>query len=728
MNVKASIRPYFRLLLYVAAVVLINVVGITLFFRLDLTKNGVYSLSKVSKSVVATLSEPLTINVFFTKNLPAPHNGTERYLRDLLEEYALNGNRFFNYKFYDVSPESESLDASAAGNRKLAADYGVHPVQIQIVENDEVKFKNAYMGLVIIHGDVVERIPAITSTAGLEYKLTTAIQKLNNKISALLALKDKIHIKLILSRSMSVIAPYMGLNQLPQLPDEIKAVVDRLNTANYGALAYETIDPATPADQDAAVKAYHIRALEWPAIAEANIAPGRGVIGLIMEHDGKSIQLPLLSAIQIPILGTRYQLAEAGQLEEIITAALESIVNINEDLGLITSHGSLSAAAGPQAQQGGGLGNFSRLVSGTYSLKRIDLGKEDIPAGLKSVVIARPTQPFSDAELYQIDQALMRGTNLLVFVDAFEEVMPQQNFGMRQGPEYRPLNTGLDKLLNHYGVRVEKAYVLDENCYSQQVPQSMGGGERKIYFAPMIQNKHINNRLEFMKNIRGLIAVKISPLSADPDALKRQGATADIVFSSSDRSWEMKDNINLNPMFMAPPQAAAELRSYPLGYLLGGRFTSYFSGKPVPARTQEKPAGETPEADGKQAEDTRDMSMIQGSGGFIEKGQPAQIFLLAASEMIRDNVLDADDNTPNGTFIMNAIDALNGRSDVAAMRGKQQQFNPLDETTAATKALIKWANIAGLPVMVVLFGIAVWIRRSARRKHIQADFAGKTAL
>ena len=365
MNVKASIRPYFRLLLYVAAVVLINVVGVTLFFRLDLTKNGVYSLSAVSKSVVSTLSEPLTIKVFFTKDLPAPHNGTERYLRDLLEEYALNGNRFFNYKFFDVSPEGESLDASAAANRKLASDYGVHPVQIQIVENDEVKFKNAYMGLVIIHGDVVERIPAITTTAGLEYKLTTAIQKLNNKISALLALKDKIHIKLIMSRSMSVIAPYMGLNQLPNLPDEIKSVVDRLNIANYGALAYEYIDPATTADQDAAVKTYNIRALQWPAITQANIAAGRGVIGLVMAHDGKSIQLPLLSAIQIPIIGTRYQLVEADQLEEIITTSLESIVNINEDLGLISSHGSLSAAVGPQGQQSGGLGNFSRLVGGT---------------------------------------------------------------------------------------------------------------------------------------------------------------------------------------------------------------------------------------------------------------------------------------------------------------------------------------------------------------------------
>lgn len=723
MNAKASIRPYLRLALYVAAVVLINVVGMTLFFRLDLTQNGVYSLSSVSKTVVSTLSEPLTINVFFTKDLPAPHNGTERYLRDLLEEYAQNANRFFNYKFYDVSPESESLDPSAAANRKLASDYGVHPVQIQIVENDEIKFKKAYMGLVIIHGDVIERIPAITSTAGLEYKLTTAMQKLNDKISALLALKDKVQVKLVMSKSLAAIAPYMGLDEMPRLPEEIASVVKRLNAANYDRLAFEYIDPATPGDQEAAVKTYNVQALEWPAIKEAGIAAGRGVIGLVMEHGGERLQLPLLSAMQIPIIGTRYQLADKAQLEENLTAALEKVVNINENLGLLTSHGSLSTTPAP-GQQTGGIGNFSRLVSGTYNLKHIDLAKEDIPAGLKSLVIARPTQPLSDAERYQIDQALMRGTNLILFVDAFEEVMPQQRMGMgmNQGPEYRPLETGIETLLAHYGLTIDKAYVLDENCYTQQVPRAMGGGERKIYFAPMIQNRHINHDLDFMKNIRGLVAVKASPLTVDETALNSQSARAHVVFSSSDRSWEMKDRINLNPMFMAPPQSGTDMRSYPLAYLLEGAFTSYFAGKPVPTRTLDQPKDEQAES-AENAPAKRDLSMIQERGGFIEKGKPARIFVLAASEMIRDNVLDAEDNTPNGVFIMNVIDALNGRSDIAVMRGKQQQFNPLDETSAATKAAVKWANIAGLPVLVVLLGIVVWIRRSAKRKRIQAAFS-----
>ncbi|HQG32855.1 MAG TPA: Gldg family protein, partial [Deltaproteobacteria bacterium] len=92
MDAKAAPR-YAKFAIYVFVVVLLNIAGLTIFFRADLTENKIYSLSKVSKTTVHSLSEPLTINVFFTKNLPAPYNTVERYLKDLLGEYALYGGK-----------------------------------------------------------------------------------------------------------------------------------------------------------------------------------------------------------------------------------------------------------------------------------------------------------------------------------------------------------------------------------------------------------------------------------------------------------------------------------------------------------------------------------------------------------------------------------------------------------------------------------------------------------
>ena len=167
MGIQKRFSKYIKLSIYLVIIVLINVAGMTLFFRIDLTENSIYSISEASKEVVSTLSEPLTINVFFTKNLPAPHNNTERYLHDLLEEYAIHANSYFNYKFYDVSPEAEGINPLTRENQNLANNYGIHPVQIQVYEEDEVKFKKAYMGLVLIHGDMVENIPTITAINGI---------------------------------------------------------------------------------------------------------------------------------------------------------------------------------------------------------------------------------------------------------------------------------------------------------------------------------------------------------------------------------------------------------------------------------------------------------------------------------------------------------------------------------------------------------------------------------
>jgi ABC-type uncharacterized transport system involved in gliding motility auxiliary subunit len=254
---KKRSEKYIKFLIYLIIVVLVNVAGITLFFRMDLTANRMYSISNVSKKVVSTLSEPLTIKVFFTKNLPAPHNNTERYMHDMLEEYAIYANNHFNYHFYDVSAEEGELSEKSQENQKLANDYGIHPIQIQAIEKDEVKFQRAYMGMIIIHGDLIERIPTITTTDGLEYKLTTTIQKLNNKISALLGLQDKMQIKLYLSSSLYQMAPYIGLKRLSQIPDELEKIVGELNPKNYNKLQFEYFDLSADEEREAAINKYN---------------------------------------------------------------------------------------------------------------------------------------------------------------------------------------------------------------------------------------------------------------------------------------------------------------------------------------------------------------------------------------------------------------------------------------------------------------------------------------
>jgi ABC-type uncharacterized transport system involved in gliding motility auxiliary subunit len=185
----------------------------------------------------------------------------------------------------------------------------------------------------------------------------------------------------------------------------------------------------------------------------------------------------------------------------------------------------------------------------------------------------------------------------------------------------------------------------------------------------------------------------------------------------------------------------------PLAYVLEGEFPSYFTGKPMPEKPSNSKAepsstdsnpqvkkneslaqenlADTNQAQTEAAETPKiDLSKIEGQGGFLGKSTPARVFIMAASDMLKDNVIDPEGKSTNALFLMNVIDFLNHRDDVAAMRTKQQRFNPLDETSAALKTAIKMFNIAGLPVLVVLFGLFIWLRRHGRKKRIQMMFPG----
>jgi ABC-type uncharacterized transport system involved in gliding motility auxiliary subunit len=226
------------------------------------------------------------------------------------------------------------------------------------------------------------------------------------------------------------------------------------------------------------------------------------------------------------------------------------------------------------------------------------------------------------------------------------------------------------------------------------------------------------------------------------ERIKQHNLTAHKLIASSDKSWEMRDRINLNPLFIQPPPSAEKMQSQPLAYLLEGEFPSFFEGKPIPVReveTEESDPSKDKQPSEEKTEDAQstakdggpepaaepskpDVSQIASEGQFTPKGKPAKIFIMASSDMFKDNVLDTTGRHPNSAFVMNIVDYLNGREDIAVMRGKEQRLNPLDDTTASVKTFVKTFNIAGLPILIVLFGLSVWFRRHARKRHIQMMF------
>ena len=167
---KRDFSTQTTLLLAAAILVVVNLIGLNIFGRLDLTDDRVYSLSRASKDIVQNLEDPVTITAFFTADLPAQFASNRRFLKDKLDDYRAYGGQNVEYQFIDPGDDEEL--------RGEAGRLGIPPVQIQVVESDNVQLKNAYMGVAVEYENNRETIPVVQDLSRLEYDLTSSIRRL----------------------------------------------------------------------------------------------------------------------------------------------------------------------------------------------------------------------------------------------------------------------------------------------------------------------------------------------------------------------------------------------------------------------------------------------------------------------------------------------------------------------------------------------------------------------
>ncbi|MCU0822658.1 MAG: Gldg family protein [Spirochaetes bacterium] len=688
-NIKAKIVSFSEkniFLYYLIIIILINLVGITLYFRLDLTKNGSYSLSEISRDVVSGLEDPLNIKVFFSPDLPAPYNSVDRYLRDLLEEYAEYGNNNFHYEFVDVEK-----------NKDLARDYGISAVQIREIKDDQLQFRNAFMGVALIHGDLIEKLDSVTESEGLEYRLTMLIKKMTGKIDVLQSLDKPIQVTLYASSNL----PISGMDKLNE---KVSGVVEKCKVKNYNKIDFKYIDPFIDKTAGNPDQVFGVIKLNWTTtinIEGRSIKPGEGLLGLVVELNDRFETVQLLART----LFGGYAVGGLENLEDKINGAIDNIININPKIGYILGHGERNL--GREREQDGAP-FLKNLLSDMYEVQEIDLKENDIPSDISTLIVNGPNENFADYELFKLDQFLMSGKSILFLVDSFNEIRPEGNnmFGGR--PVVIPINTGLDNLLVNYGVSVNRDIVCDEKSYKAQQKGLTG---QQIYFVPMIGDEGLNDDSVITEYIKTIIIPKPSSLRILEDRIKDQQLKKTVLISSSKRSWLMKGKIDFMP-FGITPAPEAEMAKYDLGVLLSGNFKSYFAGKEVPVKEDD-----SQKAKGGQA--------AAPKAAIIEKGvKPGNIIVVGTSELTAPGVIDEQGDSLNSVLMHNMVDYLSANYDVPEMRSKGLEYNPLEDSKDGTKLTLKLINIAGLPILVIGAGLVVWRRQKVRKDKIMNEFRG----
>jgi gliding-associated putative ABC transporter substrate-binding component GldG len=161
-----------RLGIVLAILILLNIVAVRWFGRIDMTANGLFTLADASKKLMQGLDDKVTVKAYFTEDLPAPYNNHRRMLLDQLNEYRAYSGGNLQFEFIDPSGEKGERDAQ---------EQGIGPVQVQVVKEDKFEVKRAYMGLVLLYEDRKEVIPVIQNPATLEYEISSTVKRLTDR-------------------------------------------------------------------------------------------------------------------------------------------------------------------------------------------------------------------------------------------------------------------------------------------------------------------------------------------------------------------------------------------------------------------------------------------------------------------------------------------------------------------------------------------------------------------
>ncbi len=180
----------------VVALVLLNLISLRGFMRVDLTRDSKFTLSRASVETVERLEDVMTVSAYFTEGLPPPYAQHARYVEDLLEEYAAaakNGKLAFQFSDPMAAETAEDKALKKESQRRdifgrlvreptsietELGELGLQPVEIRVIEEDQQQTKRAYMGIVVRYQDKHEVIPVVQDLADLEKTLTSLMRKL----------------------------------------------------------------------------------------------------------------------------------------------------------------------------------------------------------------------------------------------------------------------------------------------------------------------------------------------------------------------------------------------------------------------------------------------------------------------------------------------------------------------------------------------------------------------
>jgi ABC-type uncharacterized transport system involved in gliding motility auxiliary subunit len=162
----------------IASMVLVNLLAVKVlgkhYFRKDLTARQLFTLSQGTSRVLGSLTDNLSITVYWTPDQPAPANDDERMVREQLDQYVSLGNGRVEVRYVRTDNDDRNREAGTAQCTKRA---------LQVVDSraGDARMQEVYRCITFSYGTKSERMDFVPpGIEGLEYSITSIVKKMRD--------------------------------------------------------------------------------------------------------------------------------------------------------------------------------------------------------------------------------------------------------------------------------------------------------------------------------------------------------------------------------------------------------------------------------------------------------------------------------------------------------------------------------------------------------------------
>ena len=504
-----------------------------------------------------------------------------------------------------------------------------------------------------------------------------------------------------------------------KLRKETKEMLDEFR-AYSKFIDYEFINPSESDDQAERSETYKILWQSGLNYYTETIQTNNGIQqimiwpGIIMSYRENEMGIDLLSGesgqSQETVLNN-----SAQDLEYKLISAIKDISTTNrKTIAFISGHGELDDNE---------VYDIANTLSKKYNIKkatlneqlnslmRRDLDRDSnivIKPAFDAIVLAKPTQPFSEKDKFILDQYIMYGGKVMWLLDAVSADM--DSLKSAESTMGLALNLNLDDQLFKYGVKINRNLLLAYPCAQIGLVTGEGTNLQSIllpwYYFPLLGAASEHPIVRNLEAVKADFVSSLEPTTSAPEIQKIPLLkTSDYTKVSSAPVYISLDILNERPNASMFPQ-----KGMTTAFLLNGKFTSLYENR-MPASLVD-----SPEIGFKNQSEHNSMIVI--ADGDIIRNQLAQLdYAKKNNKRVGQPLPLGYDQYTNNTygnkqFIENAMSYLLDGEGLISVRSRELKIRLLD-MNKVNSSTIKWQliNVVLPSTIMIIFGIVLALIR-----------------